>query len=90
MKFQKAIIIATSGLLALTLAGCKAKTVTTTPSTSGLSSPAASSSDMMSGEVMVNYDGTAFSPATVKAKVGEKVTFKNTGSGNLSVNSDPH
>jgi plastocyanin len=62
--------------------------VTETPApadTTGAATPAAAPTT-----ITVTYDGKTFSPATVTAKVGDTVMFKNSSGKNMWIASDEH
>lgn len=51
---------------------------------------ATTSTSDTSGTVIVSYDGTAFSPASITVKAGTAVTFMNQSSSPMHVASNPH
>lgn len=52
-------------------------------------SNATQTTDVASADT-ITYSDDGFSPATLTVKAGNAITIKNTGSGNMSFNSDPH
>lgn len=85
IKMQKAVLMGVAGLMVVTLAGCRANTSQSKSSTQQTTSGAD-----VQGSVVISYGDTGFSPVSAKAKVGEKIEFKNSSSVAVQVNSDPH
>ncbi len=63
------------------------KNDTTTPTTSA--TPSTSTNSSTQGTV-ITYDGKGFSPSTLTAHSGDTITLKNTSSGQVQFDSDPH
>jgi len=81
-RLRTLLLMVLAAVLTISIAGCSAKTNTSTPPTgSGGSAPAAPGAT-------VTEKGFAFSPATLTVKVGETVTFVNEDSAPHNVNID--
>ena len=80
-----AIVIGGGGYLALHKSPSKTPT-SSTSNQSQNSSPATNPSTSNT----ITFDGSKFSPTTLKVKSGATVTIKNTSSNDLRMNSNPH
>ena len=84
------------GGIALTLSNQKKTTTSTaqptpTPSTTTTSPDASpTQSPEQSQATIISYNGSSFSPADTTVKSGQTVTFKNSSSIPVQVDSDPH
>lgn len=87
IKIQKAVSMGVAGLMVVTLAGCSANT--SQPSSSDSTQQTTSSAEELSS-IAIDFSDEGFNPAETKAKVGEKVEFKNSSSATVQVNSAPH
>lgn len=85
---KKIFIVGAVIVSSMVLAGCKAYN---TPSTSqsNQQQQSAGSQTPVSGNV-ISYSSSGFSPAELKVKVGDTVTFKNDSEQVVQVNSAPH
>ena len=95
INFQKASLVGIIAASALLLSACNPYQAST--SNQPVSSEGAPSTSSATGDAMmekeaavVTYSDSGFSPATINAKVGQKVVFKNTSSAAIQVNSAPH
>lgn len=88
INFKKASLIGAIAASVFVLAACNSDKTTTT--TSNPSTSATSSATDEANAAVVTYSDSGFSPASVNAKVGQKVVFKNTSSSAIQVNSAPH
>lgn len=88
-SFKNIGLLGVIAFSALVLTAC-----TQSKTTGGSSNQSVSSTSTQSEEganaVVITYSEGGFSPASVKVKVGQEVTFKNTSSSNVEVNSAPH
>jgi plastocyanin len=90
INFRKIGLVGAVAASVLLLSACSAYKPTTTGSpNSGAGAPSSTTTSDVSAAV-VTYSDSGFSPATVNAKVGQKVVFKNMSSNAVQVNSDPH
>lgn len=86
MNLKKAVFVGVIAVSAVVLAGCKSQVQT---GNQGSINQATSASDA-TGQAVITYDGTSFSPSELKIKAGESVTVKNASSGPVQVNSAVH
>lgn len=93
LKLNRLKIVGLIGVLAIALSACSAYQK---QSATGGQNPAQNQTAAGSGAadeanaVVIMYSDSGFTPASVNAKVGQKVIFKNTSSKAVQVNSDPH
>ncbi len=83
MNLKKISILGAIGLSAIVLSGCNVKKAATG------SQNQSSSSAVSDSAVVVNYGADGFEKS-VNAKVGQQIAFKNSSTGNVQVDSDPH
>lgn len=86
------IIIVVVGALALTHKDHSSSTTSTNGSSSAPNATdtnKGSSADQNTGAT-ITYSDSGFSPSTLTVKAGTKVTIKNTSSGDMQFDSDPH
>jgi len=87
LNIQKVSLVGIALTSALLLAACNSYKTTTSTSPS----QSASSSAMdTANAATVTYTDSGFAPATLAAKIGQKVVFINNSSSAISVNSDAH
>lgn len=88
INFKKASLIGAIAASVFVLAACNSDKTTTTTSNPNTSSTSSATDE--ANAAVVTYSDSGFSPASVNAKVGQKVVFKNTSSSAIQVNSAPH
>lgn len=89
MSLKKIGLLGIIAVSALVLSACT-KSKTTSGGTNQTVSSTSTQIGEEAGEVVIIYSEGGFSPASVNVKFGQKVTFKNTSSSKVEVNSAPH
>lgn len=89
MKFKKFAVLGIIVTSAVMLSACKAN-VSSQGSATGASSNSASQGANQVVGSEIDYTDSGFSPANLNVKAGQTITIKNTSSGAMSFNSDPH
>lgn len=92
INLKNITLIGAAAAVAILLSACGSYNTTTTSTnpSSGQSASGAASATVDASAAVVTYTDSGFAPATVNAKVGQKVVFKNTSSSAIQVNSAPH
>ncbi len=92
LKFNKLKVIG-FGVLAITLSACSTsqKQNETSGQNSDQNQPSETSNAIDEvNSVVIAYSDSGFAPASINAKVGQEVVFKNNSTKELQVNSAPH
>lgn len=87
MNIRKINLVGIALTSAFLLAACNSYNTTTT---SSQSVPSTSSATDDASAAVVVYTDSGFAPATVNAKVGQNVVFKNNSGSAIQINSAPH
>lgn len=93
MNIKKVSLVGALAVAVLALSACSAynSSKTTSSSSQSTSTSSAVGDAMMEKDAaVITYSDSGFSPATMNAKVGQKVVIKNNSSSIVQVNSAPH
>ncbi len=92
INLKNITLIGAVATMAVLLSACGSYNTTTTGTnpSSGQSASGAASATADASAAVITYTDNGFSPATMNAKVGQKVVFKNNSSSAIQVNSAPH